>query len=75
MRKIRRALKEIDEPKNYVNKTVVDIIDKTINPNKDTKDCESPPNTEGQGEALPAPSEETCYRGLEVEIDRLFLTD
>ena len=42
------------EPKHNVNKTVVDIIDKTINPNKDTTNCESTPNPKGQGEALPA---------------------
>ena len=33
----------------------------TINLNKDTKDCESTPNPEGQEEALPAPSEETGH--------------
>ena len=64
-RKINRALKEIYEPKNNVNKTVIDIIDKTINPNKDTKDFESTPNPEGKGEALPIPSEETCNRSRE----------
>ena len=37
-----------------VNKLVVDIIDNTVNPNKDTKDCESRPKPTGQGEALPA---------------------
>ena len=30
-----------------------------------TVDCESTPNPEGQGEALPASDRETCPRGLE----------
>ena len=58
-RKITRALKEIYEPTNIVDKTVINIMDKTINPNKDTNDCLSTPNPKGQGEALPPPSEET----------------
>ena len=65
-RKITRNLKEIWEPKTNVNKLVVDIIDKTINPNKDTKDCESTLNPARQGKALPAPSNETCNRGREL---------
>ena len=63
--KITRALKEIYEPKTNVNKVVVNIIDKTINHNKGTKYCESTPNLAGQGEALLAPSKETCNRSLE----------
>ena len=33
--------------------------------NEGTKDCESTPNPEGQGEALPATDRETCSRGRE----------
>ena len=57
MYKVNMALKEIYEP--------VDIIDKTINPNKGNTNCESTPNPAGQGEALPAPSKETCNRSHE----------
>ena len=33
--------------------------------NAGTTDCESTPNPEGQGEALPATDKETCIRGRE----------
>ena len=56
-RKITRALKDIYEPKKDVNKLISNSIDKTINPNKGTKDCGSTPNPAGQGDAPPAPSE------------------
>ena len=46
-RKITRALNEIYEHKTNVNKLVVNIIDKTINPNKGKQDCESTPNPAG----------------------------
>ena len=64
-RKITRALKDIYEPKSIVNKNKKNKTDKTVNQNKDTKDCENTPNPDGQGEVLPAPSEETCNRGRE----------
>ena len=65
-RRITRTLKDI-----YVNNKDIVINDtQNILPNKGnietgTVDCESTPNLEGQGEALPASDRETCTRGCE----------
>ena len=58
-----RALKEIYEPNsNVYNKRDNKKTDTNINPSLDTKDCENTPNPDGQGEVLPAPSEENLQR-------------
>ena len=65
-RKIMRAVKEIYEPNiNVNNKKDNKKTDSNINTSLDTKDCENTPNPDGQGEVLPAPSEETWNRGCE----------
>ena len=62
-RKITRSLTDIYEPKKIVvNKLISTSIDKNINTNKGTQDCESTPNPEGQGEALPATDRKTYSR-------------
>ena len=65
-RKITRALKDIyDNNKDVVNKNTPNQVISTDNLEIDTVDCESTPNPEGQGEALPASDRETCPRGRE----------
>ena len=56
-RRITRALKDIYDNNN-------DFVSK-YNLETSTVDCESTPNPEGQGEALPASDRETCPRGHE----------
>ena len=57
------SFKNIYEPKKkVVNKNIWNSIDSTVKMNAGTKDCESTPNPEGQGEALPATDRETCSR-------------
>ena len=65
-RKITRTLKNICKQEGYI---VIYGAQNTL-PNKGnietgTADCESTPNLEGQGEALPASDRETCTRGCE----------
>ena len=65
-RRISRTLKDIYRN----NKDIVIHDTQNILPNKGnietgTLDCESTPNLEGQGEALPASDRETCPRGRE----------
>ena len=56
-RRITRALKDIyDNNKDFVSKDNLETS---------TVDCESTPNPEGQGEALPAFDRETCTRSRE----------
>ena len=63
-KKIARAFKDIyKQKKKAVNKIISTSIDKTININAGTTDCESTPNPEGQGEDLPATDRESCSRG------------
>ena len=63
-RKITRALKDIYDPKkDVVNKYIPNQTLNTTDLIANTIDCESTPNPEGQGEALPATDRETCSRG------------
>ena len=65
-RRITRALKDIYENNvDFVNKDTQNIVPSTGNLETSTEDCESTPNPEGQGEALPASDRETCPRGRE----------
>ena len=60
-RRITRALKDIYENnKDVVNKDTPNRVLSTDNLEIDTVDCESTPNPEGQGEALPASDREIC---------------
>ena len=65
-RKITRALKDIyKDNKDVVIKDTQIIVPSIGNVERSTVDCESTPNLEGQGEALPASDRETCPRGCE----------
>ena len=65
-RRITRALKDIYENNvDFVNKDTQNIVPSTGNLETSTVDCESTPNPEGQGEALPASDRETCTRSCE----------
>ena len=65
-RKITRALKDIYDPKkDVVNENTPNHIPSTTDLIIDTVDCESTPNPEGQGEALPASDKETWPGGCE----------
>ena len=65
-RRITRALKDIYENNvDFVNKDTQNVVPSTGNLETSTVDCESTPNPEGQGEALPVSDRETCPRGHE----------
>ena len=66
-RRITRALKNIyDNNKDFVSKDNLETS---------TVDCESTPNPEGQGEALPASDRETCPRGREGLVTQAVVAD
>ena len=65
-RRITRTLKDIYvNNKNIVINDTQNILPKKGNIETGTVDCESTPNLEGQGEALPASDRETCTRSRE----------
>ena len=69
MRRITRALKDFYENnKDFVIKDTQNIIPNTGNIETSTLGCESTPNLEGQGEALPTYDRKTCPRGREFLV-------
>ena len=73
-RRITRALKDIYvHNKDFVIKDTQNIIPSTGSIETSTVDCESTPNLEEQGEALPASDRETCPRGREGLVTQAVL--
>ena len=65
-RRITRTLKDLYvKNKDIVINDTQNTLPSKGNVETGTVDCESTPNLEGQGEALPASDRETCTRGRE----------